>query len=260
MRRLIPIAVAAATLFVTVPLASAQAATAGPVVSPSTPTGMTGYTKKWSDEFDTLNTTEWYVADGPKNNGVISKASNVRVSGGVLQTALGDTDGVKDSSGKLQPETGAHLYTKIQMLDVGEVAEFRAKFHTTTDGTGKFRSWTAVWVSGNPWPQAGEVDTAEVLGGQMTTNYHYLANGVHTQDQSGPKSFAAGKDQWATYSVERTTTSYVVRWNGAVVKTFADKDGTTPQNLLITAGDGSGDLFGFANTPLEVDYAAVYGK
>jgi hypothetical protein len=229
--------------------------------SPATPAGLPGYTTKvWSEEFTgttaPINTAEWYVADGPTNNGVTSKAANVRIANGVLETRLMDTDGDK------QPNTGAHLYTTKQMLDVGEVVEFRARFAGSKQVTtgNKHRSWTAVWTSGDPWAAPGELDIAEVLSGQVTKNYHYGTYPNVTHVNGGGSTAVPTKDVWQTYSVERTATQYIVRWGGVVVHTFAEKDNGGPQRLLITAGNGSDDEFDWAGSPLQVDSVAVYKK
>ena len=38
---------------------------------------------------------------------------------------------------------------------------------------GQLVNWPAFWTDGQSWPTTGEFDIAEVLGGHMTTNYHY---------------------------------------------------------------------------------------
>lgn len=227
--------------------------------SPATPAGLSGYTTKvWAEEFNgtAVDTSQWTVVDGAENNKVISKAANVRVVNGALETRVMDTDGDK------QPNTGAHIVSKLQFLDVGEVVQFRAKFRGSLQepGTGKLRSWTAVWASGNPWAAPGEIDIAEALSGELTTNYHWGTYPNVTHENYGGVSGFNAADVWGTYAVERTATSYKVYWNGVLVETIAEKDNGGPQNLLVTAGNGSDDEFDWAGGPLQVDYVAVYKK
>jgi hypothetical protein len=230
----------------------------GTNTSPSTPAGLPGYTTKvWAEEFNgtAVNTNEWTVADGATNNLVTSKAGNVRVLNGALETR------VMSTGGDAQPETGAHLYTKLQNLDVGEVLQFRAKFRGSLQepSTVKYRSWTAVWTAGDPWALPGELDVAENVSGDLSANYHYDLY-PNQKDENHLKPGFDVRDQWATFAVERTATDYKVYWNGVLVQTIVERDNGGPQKILITAGNGSDDELDWAGSPLQVDYAAVYKK
>ena len=125
------------------------------------------YKLVFDDEFNgsSVDTSKWVIDTGPANNNITASASNVSVSGGnLILNFASATSGAEVQT----PESGFGV-------PVGAYVEARVYF----PGNGsQIYNWDAWWLSGPYWPAAGEHDIAEVLNGQLTTNYH-SPSGAH---------------------------------------------------------------------------------
>lgn len=221
---------------------------ASPSPSPSVgPAGVPGsWSAVWGDEFDgSALTSRWVALDGYKTNNVTTRAANVAVSGGQLVlTRSNATTGAEVDSARY--DGAAQGYE----LQVGDYVEARVLF----PGNGSdLYNWPAWWTSGPNWPAAGEHDIAEVLGGDLTVNYH-SSSGSHNQ---GAVAGYWG-DAFHTYGVHRKATSADVYWDGRLVKSYATDDNGQGQALLINVGSGSGpDVYGAAGA-VKVDWVRAW--
>jgi beta-glucanase (GH16 family) len=111
-------------------------------------------------------------------------------------------------------------------------------------------NWPAWWTDGQNWPTNGEHDIAEVLGGQMTVNYH-SSSGAHNQG-AVPGYWCGG---YHVYTLDRETGHANVYYDGALVKSYATDDGGALHYLILNIGSG-----GVAGYPakLRVDYVRAW--
>jgi hypothetical protein len=112
-------------------------------------------------------------------------------------------------------------------------------------------SWAALWATGNPgpWPETGEIDTAEMLGqDKQCITFHYAVSGTDEQVQ---QCYPTGVDgyttpAWGTYGVEWTPTELDFYYDGQWVATFSTGTApniitSNPEEILmdnVTAGTG----------------------
>lgn len=225
----------------------------GKTYTPSSikPVGISGnWTIKFQDEFDgtTLDLNKWSNCWFPPTcgtmNNVSTSSSNVTVGGGNLTLNLSSpTVGALISS---NPSGGANPGFAFQY----GVAEARIYF--PGDGTNCY-NWPAWWSNGQNWPQNGENDIAEVLGGSMTVNYH-SASGSHNQG-SVPGYWCGG---YHTYSINRQPDRSDVYFDGVKVKSYATDDAGALQYLILNIGKSSTYTMIGVNGQVKVDYVRVW--
>jgi uncharacterized protein YkwD len=214
--------------------------------APSLPAGVPTNVR-WADEFNdtTIDPAKWIVTDGWAVNDVTTRTANAREAGGNLVLK------------KTTASDGAHVYSGEQednvgtMLQVGEYAEARVRFPAGLP------NWDAWWTSGPDWPRGGEHDIAEVLDGEMTTNYHYEdANGNHVAANQGvvPGTWDGA---FHTFGVHRKADSADVYYDGKLVKSYPTNDPDLGQSLIFNTGAGT--TVGTASEML-VDYVRIHGS
>jgi hypothetical protein len=204
----------------------------------------------WHDGFNgtSLDTTKWskfWFVEGGSQNNVATHASNVTEGGGhVTLTLASSTSGASITT---NPHGGAT--TGVQILP-GEFAEARLWF--SGDSSGNLYNWPAWWTDGQSWPTNGENDIAEVLGGDMTVNYH-SGSGSHNQGDV-PGAWA---NSYHTYGLYRHANSCDVYYDGVLVKSYPTDDGGAPQYLILNIGEGSTLKTGSGGA-LRADYVRVW--
>jgi Glycosyl hydrolases family 16 len=191
--------------------------------------------------------TKWTTLNGRRMNNVTASASNVAVSGGnLILTLASSTSGAFISSSHSDGAGVGYL------LPVGAYTEARVLF----PGDGRtIYNWPAWWTSGPSWPNAGEHDIAEGLGG-LTVNYH-SPSGVHNQG-TVPGTWS---DAFHTFGLHRKATSADVYWDGVLVRSHPTDDNGAGQSLLFNVGSHSsgGNVFGAAGQ-MRVDYVRVWTR
>jgi hypothetical protein len=213
------------------PASHEWAATAPPATPvPNGPPG--AWTLGFQDEFNgsTLDTAKWdphwYLEGGSQNN-TPTYARNVTVANGELVLRLANEGGTI---------TGASVNTQgndgYQVMP-GEYAEARVYF-PGEDVSQPIYNFPAWWISGTPWPSAGEHDIAEGLGGNLTVNYH-SPSGSHNQGTI-PGDW---NNAFHTYGVHRKATSADVYWDGKFVKSYQTDDNGGGENLILNIGRSS---------------------
>jgi hypothetical protein len=210
------------------------------------PVGLPGpWTMVFDDEFDgtSLDTTKWaphWYSEGGQMNNVGTYEANVAVSGGNLVLTLASST------------SGALINTESNKgfaVQVGMFAEARVYF--PGDGTNVY-NWDAWWISGNPWPNGGEHDIAEVLGGKLTENYH---------SPSGAHNHGTVPGYWGNafhvYGIHRNASSADVYWDGTLVKSYPTDDDGAGEYLILNVGNNGVAAYGAASQ-MKVDYVRVW--
>lgn len=214
------------------------------------PTGVPGnWTIKFDDEFNgkALDQSRWsncWFSPGcGKMNNVTTSPSNVSMANGNLILTL-----ASPSSGALvstNPNGGA---TVGYQFTTGVV---EARIYFPGSRTACY-NWPGFWVTGQSWPTTGENDIAEVLGGQMTVNYH-SSSGTHNQGVV-PGMWCGA---YHVYTLNRQATKSDVYYDGQLVKSYATDDNSAPQYVVINVGTNSPAAYGAASQ-IHVDYVRVW--
>lgn len=176
-------------------------------------------------------------------NNVTTAPTNVSVTNGNLVLTLASS-----SSGALvstNPVGGAKVGYQF---GVGVV---EARIYFPGDGT-RCYNWPSLWTTGQSWPTNGENDIAEVLGGQMTVNYH-SSSGTH--NQGAVPGYWCGA--YHVYTLNRQATKSDVYYDGVLVKSYATDDNSSPQYLVINVGSSSNPAYGAASQ-VKVDYVRTW--
>ena len=232
--------------------AAPSAAPTGSTATNPMPVGVSGTWKiVFDDEFNSssVNTTYWNTTwfNGGTMNGVSTSASNVSESGGNLILTL-----ASGSSGALVSTnpSGGSASTGFT-FGTGYFAEARIYF----SGNGSsIYNWPAFWTDGQSWPTTGESDIAEVLGGNLTSNYHSPQGANNGGSQGG--SWGNG---WHTYALDRESGTDTIYWDGKVIRSYSSNDGGAPQYLIFNVGDGGTSAYG-TTSQVKVDYVRVWQK
>ena len=175
-----------------------------------------------ADDFDTgsLNTTLWsptWFGNTEQQNGTTMSASNVSVddNGLELTDAANGTGGIVSSN----PDDGQPGHTGFQIApSAGKpvYVEYKATLPAAPDG--HVANWPALWLVGqSPWPQNGEIDVMEGLGGY--TAYHIHFGNGDGSGADGPGGVVSSDPGTHTFGVLWTTTSVTFVYDGVVVGT-----------------------------------------
>lgn len=227
-------------------LLSATPSNAAPAVIPAAATAPAGLGGAWTNVFDdefngtSLDTSKWTPNEGGQINDVTTHATNVTEGDGHLTLTLARSG------------SGATVNTDVPggyHLAVGQYVEASVLFRSA--GGTQLADWPAWWVSGPNWPDAGEHDIAEGLGGDgLTVNYH-SPSGSHNQG-SVPGVWSGA---YHTYGLYRAADHADVYWDGQLVKSYPTDDNGQPQTLIFNVG-GSG-IYG-AGSQVLVDWVRAW--
>lgn len=214
---------------------------AGSSASPS-PQGVGGsWTLVWNDEFDGANLDfgkwrpNWYgttdtALTKPVNDLEVScyDPAQVEVVGGNLElTAVATTKAgcVKKDGTKASYASGLVMTDGRYNFTYGFV-EARMWL---PPGTGTPENWAAFWVNGKNWPEDGEIDVMETLGGGAATRwtYHYDsdtgAGTVHEQI-TAPKNNLISGAGWHVFGTHWQSEKITFYYDGQDVGSVASAD------------------------------------
>jgi hypothetical protein len=185
-----------------------------------------------SDSFNTgsLNTSLWsptWFGNTEQQNGTTMSASNV--SEGANGLNLKDT-GSTGAIVSTNPDDGQPGHTGFSMTN-GYV---QFDVNVPASSNGQIANWPAFWLVGQPpWPQDGEIDVMEGLGGTAAWHQHYgsdsaVGAGVNTKPGEN------------TYGVDITPTELTYYYDGQEVGQTANEAPNTPKYIVMENSNTGG--------------------
>ena len=155
----------------------------------SSPVPVPGYASgKWALKFDDeftgpgLDTSKW--STGWYGSGVTAPVSDqeddcydpaqVSQGGGALSLAL--TRKSQDCGNGDARYAAGLVSTQGKFSFTYGLAEARVWLPAVTGKPGAVANWPAVWADGKTWPQDGEIDIAEAIGGRLCGHLHNAAS------------------------------------------------------------------------------------
>jgi hypothetical protein len=243
------------TTTTTTPTASGNAGVPDAPASLGAPTNLV-----LADNFDTgsLNTTlwspSWYGNTEQQNQTTMSSANvSVDANGLELTDAANDTGGIVSSN----PNDSQPGHTGFQIApSPGKpvYVEYRATLPAAANGS--VSNWPALWLVGQPpWPENGEIDVMEGLGGSEAYHIHFGDGSGSGAD--GPGAPALSSPGTHTFGVMWTTTSVTFVYDGAVVGT---ENESLDSPMFIIMENSIGDYGGPTTLPatMTVRYVKVW--
>ncbi len=237
------------------PVAAAESASSNGALPTAPASAGAPTTMVLDDEFNTgaLNTSLWapdWFGSGNSSNATTMLSSNVSVGANGLALQLnGPQSGGLVSS---DPEDGQPGHTGFQIAPTPTkpvFVEFRATVPGSTSGS--VANWPALWLVGQTWPQDGEIDVMEGLGGTAAYHIHY-GSGSGTA-QGGSANSTPGTH---TYGALWTTTGVTFFYDGVAVGTTTEAL-TSPMFLVMENSYDSGDPT-LVPATLDVRYVRVW--
>ena len=247
--------------------------TAAPCIGSAT-TGASGWgTPIFDDEFTgtSLDTSKWSegwfsssptAISGPVNTLEVDcyDPAQVAVNNGELDLTL--TQKSETCTGESRPYATGLITTDGKFSYTYGFAEARI----WVPGNGSIADWPSFWQDGQSWPNDGELDVLEGLGGQACGHWHGPSGGIGIgwNDGSGCSS-ATYTGGWHTFAADWTANSITWYYDGqdmgSVTAAQASASGNSlvgePQYLILGLGAaGSGTVASPATQ--RVDYVRVW--
>ena len=228
----------------TTPTASSNAGIPDAPASLSAPTNLV-----LADDFNTgsLNTALWsptWFGNTAQQNQTTMSASNVAVgaSGLELTDAANNTGGIVSSN----PDDSQPGHTGFQIApSAGKPVYVEYQATLPAAANGQVANWPALWLVGqSPWPQNGEIDVMEGLGGSEAYHIHFgTGNGSGADGPGAPAMSSPGTH---TFGVMWTTTSVTFVYDGKVVGT---ENESLDSPMFIIMENSIGDFGGPTTLP-----------
>jgi hypothetical protein len=178
-----------------------------------------------------LNTSLWsptWFGNGSTQNNTQMEASNVSVGpNGLNLTDTGTTGAIVSSN----PDDGQPGHTGFQLTN--GLVQFTVDVPASSNG--QIANWPAFWLVGqSPWPQNGEVDVMEGLGGTAAWHEHY---GSSSNPQSVGESVNTSPGEH-TYDVLRENGEDTFYYDGKEVGQTTDQTPNSPMFLVMENSNG----------------------
>jgi hypothetical protein len=226
----------------------------GGVVAPcigGATTGASGWgTPVFDDEFTTdsmLNTKLWapvWFSNGSTSNGTAMDSSNVSVSGGYLnlEATTNGTGGLVSTN----PSDGVSGHTGFQYA----YGYAEAKIYLPASGS-SIANWPAWWTDGQAWPEDGEQDIMEGLGGSACYHFHYGTGSGSSTGGCGSGSYTG----WHTFGADWASGIVTYYYDG--VKVGTTTAGITSESQYLILENSTGSDSGPIVTPADMMVAYV---
>jgi hypothetical protein len=183
----------------------------------NTGSGGTGYgSPVFDDEFNkgSLDTSVWtpyWFSNGASSNNTTMESSNVSVgtNGLNLNIASNSTGGLVSTN----PDDGVSGHKGFQIQPSAGKSVF-VEYNAELPGTGdQAYNWPALWVTGQNWPQTGELDIMEGFG-NLQSHTIYSGCGGDCNPGTTLGNWSSG---FHTYGLLWTTTSTTFYYDGKSV-------------------------------------------
>ena len=229
------------------------------------PTGVPGdWTLKFDDEFngtglDTANwSTGWF---GPGVTPPVNSQeedcydpAQVAESDGVLDLTLiqkSEHCGISDP----QYTTGL-VSTKGKFSFTYGFIEARVWLPSAPGNPGEAADWPGVWLDGQNWPEDGEIDIAEGLGGRVCAHFHGPADpqGIGAGNGAGCPG-GTYTDGWHTFAANWEPGIITYYYDGVDIGSVAS--GVTSAPMFVVLDYAAGHPFQ-APVTMKIDYVRVW--
>jgi beta-glucanase (GH16 family) len=222
-------------------------ASAGARIRPEPSWDLKGnFTLIFDDEFNgsTLNSRYWtpgWFGTGitpPVNSSQLAayNSGNVSVRNGTLNLTLRKSPVTAD--GVRYPYTGALVDTDGKFSFTYGLVEWRAYIPAAPKG--KVADWPALWADGQTWPQDGELDVLEGLGGETATYFHSANNG------GGGGSIKGSHAGWHNFGADWQPGKVTYYYDGKNVRTISNGITGAPMYLIMADTIASSSVFSAA--------------
>jgi hypothetical protein len=254
--------VTVAALFLAVAGLSLSSSAAAAVVPPPAP-GPWNPTPTFDDEFSAgaLNTAWWTPGwfgtgiTGPVNDTCLS-SSNVLLGASTLNLWL---EPVASRCGKTRsPYTGALVSSNPQDGVKGHTGfqqtygYFEAQIYLPPAPDGTVANWPAWWMDGQVWPQDGEIDIVEGLGGQACFHFHFSRN-------NPPGGCVSGRYSGLhTFGVDWEASSITWYYDGTRVGQVTSNVTSSPMYLILNNCQGQYGGTTVVPSDMQVSYVRVW--
>ena len=228
------------------------------------PTGVPGdWTLKFDGEFNgtSLDTTKW--STGWYDTGITAPANSqendcydpaqVAEGGGVLSLSLIQKS---ENCGDTEPYAGGLVSTAGKFSFTYGFIEARVWLPAVPGSPGEVANWPGVWADGQNWPEDGEIDIAEGIGGQVCAHFHNAAvpEGIGAGGGSG---CASGNyaDGWHTFAADWEPGVITYYYDGVDIGRVTSGVTSAPMFLVLDYA-----VLGDAHAPatMKVEYMRVW--
>lgn len=158
-------------------------------------------------------------------------------------------------AGKTYPFHAGTIRTSDFTVGPGYI-EIRAKI---PNSSGVIPNWPAIWMVGQNWPNGGEIDIFEGIGGHAFATFHNA-----TTPASGITASPGGDwTGWHVFGVLWSASAITTYYDGVQVAQVTSAQTaipTSPMTLIINQAMGGVGGPTDANAVLKVDYVHVYAQ
>jgi hypothetical protein len=134
---------------------------------------------------------------------------------------------------------------------IGPSSFMTALMYVPPGGTDQVANWPALWSTGTPWPQNGEIDVLEGTHGQSCFKAHYGPDAANEIGGSG----CDGATGWVQIVMWRANGEVTATYNGATVATVK-LPVTAPESMAFQNQDGPVTQCPFCQGPLKYPVTA----
>jgi hypothetical protein len=130
--------------------------------------------------------------------------------------------------------------------------EARAWLPAMAGDPGQVANWPAVWADGESWPEDGEIDIVEGLGGEVSAHFHGPADPDGVRVSSPKGNYAGG---WHTFAADWEPGIVTYYYDGVDIGSVTSGITSAPMFLILSYGTAS---LVQAPATMRVDYLRVW--